>query len=223
MVLNHNTMVLSNNKKESKIINLKKTDFKEEYLNILRILIENSDKVYSIRKLSLQRNINYKSAYYVILKLKEYNIIDLEKQGNTSFVKFNFNFHDSVFLVENQRKKDFLKNDDFNVLYNRISQNIKNPFFILLVFGSYAKGTQTKNSDLDLCLITDNENIKKEINLIIETIPYEIHFLDFTTNEFLKMLKTTDFNISKEIVNNKIILNGIELFYNLINRYKKNK
>ncbi len=209
MVGNHNTMVKSNN------TITKSNNKKNEKLNILRLLIENPEKDYSIRQITLERKINYKSTYEIIKKLKEEGVVNVKKYGNTSIVKFNFKFNESVFIVENQRKKDFLKNKDFRVIYRRIKE-IKNPFFICVVFGSYAKGTAKRGSDLDLCLITNEEKIKSELNMILDITPFNIHYLDFGCEEFIKMLKTTEFNVGKEIVKNKIILKGVEQFYELI-------
>jgi len=189
---------------------------KDEKLSILRMLIENPEKEYSIRQIAVKRKINYKSAYNAVLKLEREGVIDVKKHGNTSMVRFNFNFNESVFIVEVCRRNDFLKNRDFRVLYRRISE-IKNPFFICLVFGSYAKGNPRKGSDLDLCIITNDEKIKNEIEEIADITPFDIHCLVFSSDEFIKMLKTTEFNVGKEIVKNRIILKGIEMFYELIN------
>ncbi|MCX6707429.1 MAG: nucleotidyltransferase domain-containing protein, partial [Candidatus Woesearchaeota archaeon] len=84
-------------------------------------------------------------------------------------------------------------------------------------FGSYAKGTQTKQSDMDLCVITDNEETKQKAEQIIRNVPFNIHFLCFTTKEFINMLSTTELNVGKEIVKDNIILKGAEGFYEMVN------
>ena len=188
-------------------------------LGVLRLLIENPEKDYSIRKIALERKINYRSAYEIVKKLEKEGVIDVKKYGNVSIVKFNYNFNESVFIVENQRKEDFLKNKDFKVLYRRIRE-IKNPFFICVVFGSYAKGTARKGSDLDLCVISNEKEVYEAISTILDTTPFEIHYLRFSSEEFIKMLKTREFNVGKDIVKNKVILKGIEEFYELINYVK---
>jgi len=206
------------NKKHS-IITKSNNNKRNAKLSILRLLIENPEKDYSIRKIALERNINYRSAYEMVKRLEKEGVINVRKYGNVSIVKFNHNFNESVFLVENQRKKELLKNKNLRVLYRRIKE-IKNPFFICVVFGSYAKGTARKGSDLDLCVITNEEEVDREINTILDITPFEIHYLRFSSDEFIKMLKTTEFNVGKEIVKNKIILKGIEGFYELVNYVK---
>ena len=46
-----------------------------EIKNILKLLIENQDKKFTIRKISKLRKINYKSAYNAIQKLEKQGII----------------------------------------------------------------------------------------------------------------------------------------------------
>jgi len=65
-------------------------------------------------------------------------------------------------------------------------------------------------------LITDSESINKKIKGIVSGTPLEIHLSDFKIEEFLSMLKTTDFNVGKEAFYNNVILFGIEDYYKMI-------
>src|SRR3989344_1800986 len=65
-----------------------------------------------------------------------------------------------------------------------------------------------------------NEKILKKAEQIIRLIPFDIHLLDFTTEQFIIMLKTTVLNVGKEIVKNNIILYGTENFYEMMNYAK---
>ncbi|HDP73892.1 MAG TPA: hypothetical protein ENN46_02970 [Candidatus Woesearchaeota archaeon] len=189
-------------------------ELKYEKLHILKLLIENPDESFSIRQIALKRKINYKSAYQAILKLQAEGAVEINKLGNTCLVSFSYKFNDSVFIVEYGRRLDLLKKGDIKVLYRRIKE-ITSPFFICIVFGSYSKGTSRKGSDLDLCVIADDEKLEKEIGKILEITPLETHFLAFTHEEFLEMIKAQGFNVGKEILKNKVILKGIEQFYEL--------
>ncbi|MBI2135527.1 nucleotidyltransferase domain-containing protein [Candidatus Woesearchaeota archaeon] len=187
---------------------------------ILRHFIENNEDSFSIRSISKKLKINYRIAFEEIEKLKEQELIEIKKLGNCNLCRFAFKYNEKVFEIENIRKNELLDNKDLWVIYNRF-KDIKSPFFILAVFGSYAKGTQTKRSDIDLCIIADNEKILKKAEQIIGLIPFEIHLLDFTTEQFISMLKTTELNVGKEIVKNNIILYGTENFYEMINYAKQ--
>ncbi len=187
-----------------------------ELLRILKILIENKEENFSIRKLSKIRKINYKSAHGAVMKLKKAGIIDLKKIGNTSSILFNKNFNQLVFNAECERREKLLKNSDFNELYNRL--NKINSSFILLLFGSYAKGTATKHSDIDLMIIGENND---KIEEAIRLIPLKIQLIPLTPQEFIKMAKSKEFSVVSEAIKNNIILIGIEDYYRLLENVKR--
>jgi len=183
-----------------------------EKLNILKLLIESQEKTFSIRQISIQRKINYKSAYTNLKLLAEDGIATLKKQGNTTICSFNYKFDDLVFEVEYERLQELLKNKNFLVLYDRLSKI--NAQFILLLFGSYAKKHESKHSDIDLLLITnDPKPIESQINLL----PLNIHLTNITYDSFRAMLKSKEFTVVSEAMKHNILLFGLEDYYRLIN------
>src|SRR3989338_221912 len=183
-----------------------------EQLNILRFLIEHQEEQFSIRQIAIKRKINYKSAYLALRKLELQGIIGLKKYGNITLCRFNRYFNAAVFLVEYERLQELLKNKNFKVIYERLKG--RDLQFILLLFGSYAKGLQTKHSDIDLLLICDNPiEIEKQLRLI----PLEIHLTSITYADFRTMLKTTEFTVVSEASKRNIILFGIEAYYRILN------
>lgn len=183
-----------------------------ERLNILRLLIENQEKTASIRQIAIQRKINYKSAYNNLKLLAQEGIVTQKKQGNTTICTFSGNFNDQVFEVEHKRLKELLKNKNFLVLHDRISKI--NSQFILLLFGSYAKNKESKLSDIDLLLISnDSKLVESQINLI----PLKIHLTSITYNDFRGMLRSKEFTVVSEAVKHNILILGIEDYYRLMN------
>lgn len=183
-----------------------------ERLNILRLLIENQEKTFSIRQIGIRRKINYKSAYTSLKDLAKEGVVSLKKQGNTTICSFDRHFNDSVFEVEYARLKELLKNKNFLVLYNRLAS--VNSQFILLLFGSYARGEETKNSDIDLLLISDNP---KPAEMQISMIPLDIHLTRITYDNFRSMLRSKEFTVVSEAIKHNILLFGIEDYYRLMN------
>ena len=182
---------------------------------ILKKLIENNDTSFSINELSKKTKIDYKLAYTNVLKLKDEGVIYYKKLGNRNEIKFKFSYNDTVLNVELEKLNDIIKNKNLKMIYKTISK-YSNPFFIILLFGSHAKMKATKHSDIDLCLICNDESLNKQIKSDLRIFPYDIHLVDFTTKEFISMLKTIDFNVGKEIVKNNIIFYGIENFYKIL-------
>lgn len=182
-----------------------------EKLNILKLLIENQEEPFSIRKISKLRRINYKSAYYALKKLEKEGIVALKHSGNTTLCSFNRIFNESVFIVEYERRREFLKDKNFLVVYNDL--NKANVPFIALIFGSYAKGKETKHSDIDLLIITEDI---KPIGQILSRFPLKIHTTDIRYKDFIEMLKSKEFTVVSEAIKRNIILIGIEEYYRVV-------
>lgn len=93
-------------------------------------------------------------------------------------------------------------------------------FFVLMVFGSYAKNKATKRSDLDVALIVEAEQSKKEIAPYIETIKrreiIKVDYHIFTRKEFMEMLVVDEENVGKEIYRKNVIYYGLTEYYNMI-------
>ena len=187
-----------------------------EQFNILKLLVENQETEFSIRQISKIRKINYKSAYNVIQKLTEQGVINVKKLGNNNSCSFNHNFNELVFNVEYARKNKLIKkNKDFAIICEDLS-NINNQF-IAIISGSYAKGKATKNSDIDLLIITDNI---KPIQQKLSLLPLNIHVTDINYSDFMQMLKSKENTVVSEVIKKNIILNGIEDYYRLIKNAK---
>jgi predicted nucleotidyltransferase len=163
-----------------------------EKIEILKLLINNKEEIFSIRKISKIRKINYKSAYLSLRFLEKEKLVTLKKIGNTLSCAFNNRFNDFVFKAEYLRREEVLKNKNLLVVYNRLKE-INKPF-ILLLFGSYIKETANKNSDIDLLLISDEEAAKiveREITLF----PIKFHLTAISYEEFASMLKSKEFTV----------------------------
>jgi len=184
-----------------------------EKIEILKLLIENKEENYSIRKIALQRKINYKSAYNALKILEKEGIVELKRVGNTILCTFNNNFNDLVFKAEYSRRENLFKKREFPVIYDSLS---KLEFsLIVLLFGSYAKGTATKHSDIDFLLISDEEHFKK-VQDKISIFPQDIHLTPVTYESFIRMAKSKEFSVVSEALKKNVILIGIEEYYRLL-------
>jgi predicted nucleotidyltransferase len=184
-------------------------------LKILRFFIEHRNQAFAVKKVAEALEINYRIAYDEIRSLEKEQLIKTTKLGNSNQCIFSYQFHEKIVAVEEIRKEELFKNSNLKLLYKRIKE-IKNPFYILLIFGSYASRTQNRNSDIDLCLIADSKKIKEQFHQILSITPVDVHAVDFTSEEFMGMLSSSKPNVGHEIVRNNIILSGIESFYELV-------
>ena len=186
---------------------------------ILKLLLSDKEQEFTIRGISKKVKVDYKTVYITVNNLIDNNLINSKRAGQTILCSINQEtFNPDMFRAEWLRRENLFKNKNFYVLQKRIAE--VNGYFIMLLFGSYALGKQTKGSDIDIMLIADDKKVNKEIWNAFSIMPLEIHLVEFTTNEFISMLKTTSFNVGREAQKNNIILHGIEEYYRLINNVK---
>lgn len=179
---------------------------------ILRFLIENKDKEYSIMEISKALKVDYKNTYDAVNRLK--TSVSMEKKSNSRIIRFSPVLTEDIYIVENMRFNDIIKNKSIGLISNDL-KGIDDPFFSAILFGSYAKGKNKKNSDIDICIIHDNDENFKNIYSVLSVHPLiEIH--EFSYQEFISMLKDKSFNVGHEIVRDGIILHGIEPYYEMI-------
>ena len=172
-----------------------------------------------------------KSNNIVQIALKEFKEQDLLKMEVTGDVTTNsLNMDNNLTLsylnlineLEISTKK--FPKEILAEIRKRISKQTE--FFILIVFGSYAKNKATEKSDLDITVIVESEQTKKEIAPSLETVkrreikPIDYHI--FTRNEFLEMLKAEYENVGKQIYKNHIIYYGFIEYCHII-RGRKNE
>jgi len=184
---------------------------------ILRYLIDNKDRSFSINEISKALKIDYKLIHTNINKLSEEKSIKVEDFGNTRRCSFDNAFNDDIYSVENQRRKDLLKNKDFLIIYNHLKEI--NRQFIMLMFGSQIKGTAKKHSDIDLLLISDEEGAKI-VSSQLDLLPNHIHLTPVTYDGFMSMIKSKEFTVVSEAIKNNIILIGVEDYYRLLSNAK---
>lgn len=168
-------------------------------------MLNNKEKKFTINQLAKQTKTNYRIAHKTVKLLEKEDLIKTEKAGNSLLCSLTYNFNEKIFNAEHERRKKFKH------LIKRFEEAKQN--YILLLFGSYAKNTQTKDSDIDLLAITEN---KKEIEEIAELIPKNIHLTTVNYKLFLDMIKSKEINVGNEVLKNNIILIGIEDYYRLI-------
>jgi len=185
--------------------------------NILKFLIENKESSFNIYEISKSLKIDYKLIYVNVKKLEKEKSIEIEDLKSQKRCSFKNNFNEDVFIVENERRSDYLKKKEFLAIYDKIK--VVNKQFILLLFGSYVKGTITKNSDIDILLIS-NKGDEKIIEEKFDVLPLKIHLTHVSYESFIDMIKSKEQTVVSEAIKKNVILFGIEDYYRLIQNAK---
>jgi len=95
----------------------------------------------------------------------------------------------------------------------------------ILLFGSYAKGIEKKDSDIDLIIFTDvklKSGTEKRIKEFFDTYNKKIQIQKANRNDFEKGLREKD-PLILEIIQNHIIINNCTFFIGMLWRYSHEK
>jgi predicted nucleotidyltransferase len=203
----------------------------ETLLMIVELMRKSLGKGLTILKISKQLKIGYRPAYNHIAAMEKEGIIIIEKIGNAKQCSLNLENQKTRHLLGEvdliRKEKLFQKNQKLKViiegLISRLTGQHISEIHSIILFGSYAKGTATKGSDVDLLLIVNDlkrkelrESIERECtgyqhshNIVLSPLITDI-------TEFRKMLKAKELNIGKESKDYGIALYGSEMFWGLV-------
>jgi len=93
-------------------------------------------------------------------------------------------------------------------------------FISIVIFGSYAEGTQKEKSDLDIAIFVNSSEDKKNCELAMKSaelksiLPLDIHVI--TKDEMLKMLKDKHENLGKQIAYKHLTIQNPIIFYSIL-------
>ncbi|MDO8661484.1 MAG: nucleotidyltransferase domain-containing protein [Candidatus Woesearchaeota archaeon] len=184
----------------------------------MRLLIENRDKELSISQIAHLLKKDYKNAHNMVSRLSKIPVVGIQPFGRSHRVVLIQKMHPIIFEAEFLRRAELLKNKDLAIMLDSFSK-LRTKMHVLLVFGSYAKGTQTKKSDIDLLFVVPDdseERLQKEIQNIARTLPLPLHINIFKETDFIAMKDSKKITVGSEAMKKNIILQGIEPYYELI-------
>jgi len=185
----------------------------KNHSKIIRVLVERQEEELNISNLSKYSGIDYKNVHSIVKDLENKGLIVVKAFGKTKKITLIKKVHPLIFEAEYLRREELLNKDrNLLILYKRLSE-LGFPFVVLL-FGSYAKGKATKHSDIDLLIISNEEESK--IQEVLDLFPLRIHSTFINFEDFRKALKTKEFSVISEAIKNNIILIGIEEYYRMI-------
>jgi len=203
-------------------------------LRIVGLLFSNKEGM-TIKAIADRLKVDYKNMYDAIDKLQ--GIVDKKKVGNYNICKLNYANEEIIeylkeynyyFKVREFKKK---RPTEYRILIETIERFIddKNrmPLFVFLIFGSYAKGKETKESDIDLLLLegfagsySSFERILNNVNL-----PYKkkLHLTHQFIGDFIKDLKNKKkLSVATEIYNElPIVIYGDDSIFRIFLNHSK--
>ncbi len=189
---------------------------------ILQLLLSQPEEQFPIRQIARRLKKSYTLVYNNIQELFKNGIVKKQELPPAQIIKLSENIPTTQLIsIEQKRTEIFLKKHQWLNLYIKdVLKAAEKPFFIILVFGSYAKGIETKVSDIDILFIAPTkedipnlENASRQYTQAKKSI-FVVSAPDFT--EMVKNPKTL--NIGNEAKKHHIILYGAEQYYQLLER-----
>ncbi len=188
------------------------TEIENSELKVFGIFSNDYKKQIHGNEIAKQLKIPQRSVSRKLDNLCSYGVLKFNRVGKNKVYSINWDnpmiFQFLIFIESYKAVNFLLKNPKIGMILNEIDCG-------KIIFGSYAKGTNSKNSDLDIvffCKETD------EIKKIIDRSSIEINVQFSTTNEFKKKLKSRD-ALAIEIANNHIILSEYDKLIKIFKEY----
>lgn len=199
-------------------------------LKIIGLMRKSLDKGLTILEISRQLRIGYRPAYNHISEMEKEEIIRIEKVGSAKQCSLNFSSSKMRHLLETsdiERKEElYNKNPKLKIidsLISKLTEKFISEIRSVVLFGSYAKGISTKQSDIDLLFIVGSMKDKNLRDMIErESASYQYsHNLKISPlitdiAELQKMLKAKELNVGKEVKEYGLSLYGHEIFWRII-------
>ena len=133
----------------------------------------------TIKEIGERTDYSYERVNSALKSLAEKKIVREERKGKTLVYYLNMQQLYSEIGFDHyvlEREVDFITKH--GVLYNAIKKIIDNPsIWMVVLFGSYSKGTESKQSDIDLICVSDK---KKETEHFVKSLRYKYN-LNFAT------------------------------------------
>ena len=173
----------------------------------IMLFLAKKNESYTLLELSKQVKIPYTTLLRIVKELNDVTSTEVKGKSNLIQIKWNEITTAMLTVASFEEKKEFLKK---HPLIKKIAEQTHET---TLVFGSYAKGTQTKNSDIDLMII--NPKGDKNINFHNLELLYDIKInpMFFTKKEFELMLQDEEENVAKQALKDHVLLYGFKEFW----------
>jgi predicted nucleotidyltransferase len=172
-----------------------------------------------VRSVARKTNVDVKAIQLQLRTLEKTNILSSQTNGKNKEYRLNLNNYLTKYymvLSETYATITYLtENFEIKKLNTEIQNNIDGS---ILLFGSFANNEMTKESDIDLLIISNKKTNEEPIKEAGRIIDREINIKFATEKMFLEGLASKD-PLINEVVANHIILKGIDPICNILWRY----
>lgn len=180
-------------------------------LRVMGLYANDYKKSLHIREIARKTSVDVKSIQIQLQKLENLNVLSSIRRGKNKEFSLNRDVVTRYYLVMAEcfatvvyLKKHFLIKKMLAEMEPHIGGAI-------ILFGSHAKGTSTRQSDIDLFVLSDKKVDRKIVLRASDMINREISVKSSGRQQFQDRLRAND-PLAREIVSNHVILRGADEF-----------
>lgn len=165
---------------------------------------------------------HYSFVNRIVNRLIENNVIEVNKSGRSYLCSLNLRNERTLALLqlsEIEKKETFYeKNKNMKLVLedfvNAVREESRNNLVTIILFGSFAKGVATKESDVDVLLVVKKSlKVERIVKEVYAKYGKDLAVLVMTPKEFQNQGEKP---IMTEIVKGHCVLFGAEYFVNLV-------
>ncbi len=186
----------------------KKIRITENTLQVLSLFTNEFSRDYYIREVEKLLKISPRTAQLILESLENKGVIESKTKGKIKTYKLRLSELTKKYLifVEQYKAISFLENNlMIKEVIEKITPDIKG---IGIIFGSYAKGLQKRESDVDIFVAGDYN--KEEIKKVSRNLGIDISITCYPIKTFEKNIHTD--TLLKEVLKNHMVFVNVEQF-----------
>lgn len=194
---------------------------------VMEVVLPQPYKTRSVRGISQLIESSYALTWDSTTALIKKKLVRAEKIGRSLACKVNLSANPKQLAISSLiHSQKFLDRASFGFVIDELKDKLNDLIYIMILFGSYVKGTATKKSDIDLLFVVQNkediEKTRKKIKSVLSSTNIRIEF-DVIQTEWLVNMFGEKNTVGREVLEASIILHGAEQYYTLVNHYDKTR
>ena len=198
---------------------MEKYNINQTTLRILGLYRNDYKKSLHLREISRRTEVDVKSIQLQVRRLEKANILSSVLKGRNRDYQLNLgNLTARYYMVMAEAFASITllqKNFPIKKIVGEIGHLVDG---VVLLFGSYAKGTAVKESDVDLFIIADKKPKWRVFHDVSDLIDREVTMKSASREQFMKGLENND-PLVREAVSDHFVLKGVDDFCEVMWRY----
>jgi len=185
----------------------------ETHLRVLSLFTKGFNREYYIREVHKILEISPRTAQLILDNLEKKTVLESQTKGKIRTYKIRKSVTSLQYLVLTEHYRTLVFMEKHPVVREIISKIRPGVSGVGLIFGSYAKGLETSESDLDVFVVGD-ECDRKGIRNVSKLYGIEINVKNYPVKLFEENLRSDI--LIKEVLEDHIVFSNAESLVNMV-------